>query len=62
MKKQLVFVYTRINGIEKRMVNTNLMPKVKVIESASELDPGDSVSAHVGKAVVRITQTEEVKR
>lgn len=30
MKKQLVFVYTRINGIEKRMVNTKLMPKAKV--------------------------------
>ena len=30
MKKQLVFVYTRINGIEKRMVNTNLLPKAKI--------------------------------
>lgn len=34
----------------------------KVVESASELDPGDSVNAHIGKAVVRIIQTEEVKR
>lgn len=29
MKKQLVFVYTRINGVEKVKVNTNLMPKAK---------------------------------
>jgi len=29
MKKQLVFVYTRINGVEKVKVNTNLTPKAK---------------------------------
>ena len=29
MKKQVVFVYTRINGVETVKVNTNLMPKPK---------------------------------
>lgn len=48
--------------IHIRGSEATLYKLAKVIESASELDPGDSVSAHVGKAVVRITQTEEVKR
>jgi len=48
--------------IHIRGSEATLYKLAKVIESASEMDPGDSVSAHVGKAVVRITQTEEVKR
>ena len=49
-------------NIEIRGSEATLYKLAKVIESASELDPGYSLSAHVGKAVVRITQTEEVKR
>ena len=48
--------------IHIRGSEATLYKLAKVIESASEMDPGDSVSAHVGNAVVRITQTEEVKR
>ena len=49
-------------NIEIRGSEATLYKLAKVIESASELDPGDSVSARVGKANVRITQTEEVER
>lgn len=45
-----------------RANEATLYKLAKVVESASELDPGDSVNAHIGKAVVQITQTEEVKR
>jgi len=48
--------------IHIRGSEATLYKLAKVIESASEFDPGDSVGAHVGNAVVRITQTEEVKR
>ena len=48
--------------IHIRGSEATLYKLAKVIESASELDTGDSVSAHVGKANVRITQTEEVER
>ena len=45
--------------IDIRATEATLYKLAKVIESASELDHGDCVSAQVGNAQINVTQGEE---